>query len=188
MKSAKVTLFAVIILLAVVGLFFLLDISWHIWTGDTNTNFRIAGERFKVVPFHTNDVLGVGIVEAETGQPLLVEWDYTNNSKDFSYFFHGTNIFNLSLFKGKPLTYSVGFHGPGKSSVWWWDLGRGTFIERNFFNTNGDFSKFEVWYNQTWHTAVTRNGKNGIIINGEWCQLALHTNAMWTIEAPTNAP
>jgi hypothetical protein len=186
MKTAKVILLAVVILLAALGLFFLVVIGWDIRTWNADTNFRVAAKQFKVVPFHTNDVWGIGIVETKTGKPLWIEWDYTNNSKEFSYFFHGTNIFNLSLFKGKPLTYSVGFHGPGKSSVWWWDLARGTFIERNFFNTNGDFSKNEVWYDNTWHTVVIRDRKWGIVINGKWQQLTLPTNAMWTVEMTTN--
>jgi hypothetical protein len=47
------------------------------------------------------------------------------------------------------------------------------------------FSRLEV-ADQAWHTVDRRNEKDGIIINGLWYQLALHRNAMWTIETPTN--
>ncbi len=113
-------------------LLLLANLGWMSWNVYQNGHISTAGKRFKIEVLHTNDMSGTGIIEAKTGNPVWIEWDYTNNSRDFSYFYHGTNIFNLSDFKGKPLLYSVGFHGPGKSSVWWWDIGRGTFIERNF--------------------------------------------------------
>jgi hypothetical protein len=169
------------ILLVLCATLLVVDISCRIWV------WHQFASHFKLEIYHTNDVSSVGIAEAKTGKLLWVEWDYPDKSKEFSYFYSGTNIFNLNVWPGRPLTYSVGFHGPGKSSVWWWDLARGTFVERNFFDTNGDFSKFEVWYHHTWHTAVRRDGKSGIIINGQWRQLALPTNSMWTIEGtPTN--
>ena len=164
-------------------LLLLVNLGWISWNWHYNADIRVAAKQFKIEVLHTNNISGVGIVEAKTGKPLWIEWDYTTNGEEFSYFFHGTNIFNLNLWKGKPLAYDVGFHGLGKSSVWWWDLGRGTFIQRNFFNTNGDFSKAEVWYNEAWHTVDRRNEHNGVIINGQWHQLAFDTNGMWTIEA-----
>lgn len=187
MRTLKAILFLILILLAAVGLFFM-SVTWFVWPRAARRNLDIAGREFEVLPFHTNGVSGVGIVEAKTGEPLWIEWDYGGDSKEFSYFYNGTNVFNLSDFKGKPLFYSVGFHGPGKSSVWWWDIGRGTFIERNFFGTNGDFSKLEVWYNGAWRTGVKQNGRMGIVISGRWHQLSLPTNAMWTIEKSTDAP
>ncbi len=115
-------------------------------------------------------------------------WTFGDNSHEICYFFNGTNIFNLHLWKGRPPAYDVGFHGPGKSSVWWWSLGRETFIIRNFFNTNGELSKHEVLYNQAWHTGVEQEEKIGIVINGQWRQLSLHTNAMWAVKPDADMP
>jgi hypothetical protein len=166
----------------------LINLGWMSWNARQNTELRATIKQFKVAVLHTNNISGVGIMDAKTGKPLWIKWAFGDNYHQICYYFNGTNILNLHVWKGRPLCYDVGFYGPGKSSVWWWDLGRGTFIERNFFNTNGDLSKREVWYNQAWHTVNVRNGKGGIVINGQWHQLSLPTNSMWTIEAPTNAP
>jgi hypothetical protein len=90
----------------------------------------------------------------------------------------------LFLKEGRRPAYNVVFYGPGKSQVQWWDLGRGTFMTRGFYDTNGDFPKQEDWYDNTWYPVDRTNGNNGIIINGQWRQLAFDTNGMWTIEAP----
>ncbi len=155
------------------------DISCRVWVCHQ------FASRFTLAIVHTNGVSSVGIAEAKTGKLLLVEWDYADKSKEFSYFYRGTNIFNLNVWPGRPLTYSVGFHGPGKSSVWWWDLARGTFIERNYFDTNGDFAKNEIWYDNSWHTVVRQDKRWGIILDGKWQQLALPTNSVWTIKGAT---
>lgn len=169
-------------------LLLLVTLAWMSWNLYQNTDRSAAAKQFKVVVLHTNDMSGVSIMDAKTDKPLWIDWTFGDNSHEICYFFNGTNIFNLHLWKGRPPAYDVGFHGPGKSSVWWWSLGRETFIIRNFFNTNGELSKHEVLYNQAWHTVDTRNEKGGIVINGQWHQLSLPTNGgMWTIEQTTNA-
>jgi len=100
------------ILLAIVALLVLADLSWHVWIWDVNADYRAAAKQVKVVGFHTNDLDGVGIVEAKTGKPLWVEWhdSHGKTPDEVSYFFHGTNVLNLYLREGKPPAYEVVFH------------------------------------------------------------------------------
>ncbi len=178
MKTAKV------ILLAVVGLLLLADVSWRIWTWNANADIRVFAKQFKLETFHTNDVSAVGIADAKTGKLLLMDWDYGDGLKpgELSYFSDGTNILNVYFRKDKPTVYRFIFHGPDKSETWWFDrLGKNSFEERVFYNTNGDFSRFDVWYKNAWQTVDKRNGTNGLVIDGQWCQLAVDTNRDWMI-------
>jgi hypothetical protein len=69
--------------------------------------------------------------------------------------------------------------------VWWLNEGgASSFTERISYDTNGDRSSFEIWYDNAWVPVDRRNDHNGIIINGQWHQLAFDTNGLWTIEAP----
>jgi hypothetical protein len=182
MKTAKV------ILLAVVGLLLFADVSWRIWTWKANVAYRAATRRIQLIDYHTNNVEGVGILEAKTGKLLWIEW-FDNGEKipsEVSSYFDGANVFNLFPKENETLRYEAIFHGLGKSQTSWHDLGRGLFMDRFFWDTNGVFSKMEIWYDNTWHTVDRRNERNGILINGQWCQLAFDTNRMWTIETKTN--
>ncbi len=60
--------------------------------------------------------------------------------------------------------------------------------ERIFYDTNGDFSKHEIWYNQSWQTIDRRNETNGIVINGQWFCLKFDTNGAWTIDSTNSQP
>jgi hypothetical protein len=99
-----------------------------------------------------------------------------------NYFFHGKDVFDITLSSNRSPRYSVYFREPDKSVTWWLDRGgSGSFTERIFYDTNGDFSRHEVWYDQTWSPVDRRSEKNGIGINRQWHQLAFDTNGMWTI-------
>jgi len=174
-------------LLIFVGLLLVTDLSWRVWTWNANADLRATSKLFKVEILNTNNILGIGIADAKTGKPLWIQWNDSHGKPDaISYFLHGINVLNLHLKGDKPPAYDVIFYGPGRSQTWWWDLGRGTFMTRTFYNTNGDFSTQEIWYDQTWHTVDRRNGCNGIVINGQWRGIGFDTNGMWTTEINTN--
>jgi hypothetical protein len=105
------------------------------------------------------------------------------------FFFEGKDVFDIHTKEGQHPKFGVYFRGPGKSATWWMDdEGSGSFTDRIYYNTNGNFYKREIWYNQAWHTVERRDKKNGIVVNGQWHQLGFDTNRLWTIEAPTNMP
>jgi len=172
------------------GLLLFANLGCMCWSWFYNASLRSAAKEFKFVNYYTNDVACIGIEEAKTGKPLLINWDFGDGEKpgEVSYFFHGTNVLNIYLKKGRPPQHRFIFHGPGKSEMWWMDRGNGSFTERIYYDTNGDFSKHEVWYNQTWYPVDRRNEHNGIIVDEQWHQLGFDMNGMWTIEAPTKAP
>lgn len=172
--------------------FFLLliaNVIWMSWNLSGDRNLRSTVKQLKMAEFQTNGVPGVGIVDTKTGKPLWIEWVYDDGSKDFSCFLDGTNIFDLDVWKGRPLKYYVGFHGPGKSATWWVAQGgNGSFTERIFYDTNGHISKDEVRSNQAWHAIDRQNGTNDIVLNRQRHQLGVDTNGMLTTDALTNAP
>jgi hypothetical protein len=156
------------------------------WSFSNHSEFRAAGKQFKIEVLHTNGASGVGVFESKSERPIWVEWDFNNDAEAVqeSYFFQGRDVFDVTLHSNRPPKYSVYFYGPGKSATWWIDdRGSGSFTDRIYYDTNGDFSRREVWYNQTWHAVNRQNGKNGVIIDGEWHQLSLDTNGIWTTEA-----
>jgi hypothetical protein len=105
------------------------------------------------------------------------------NSKMETYYFRGKDVFDIALSSNRPPKYGVYFYGPGKSSTTWLDRrGIGSFTERIFYDTNGDFSKHEVCVDNTWQPVVRRNGKNGLVIDGRWHQLVFDANGALTIE------
>ncbi len=159
------------------------------WNSSRHPEFRAADKQFKMYVLHTNGVSGVGIFERKTEQPLWVEWDFNNDGKadQENYYFQGKDVFDVTLSSNHPPKFSVYFRGPGKSATWWIDDGgNGSFTERIYYNTNGNFYRREVWYNEAWQVVDRRNEKNGIVINGAWRRLHLDTNGMWTTE--TSAP
>jgi hypothetical protein len=193
MKTAKV------ILLAVVGLLLLADISWRIWAWNSNAEIRAFSKEFKIEILHTNDVSpwpylsgdvsAIGIIDVKTGKPIWVRWNPNDaDGKDIeNYYFQGQSLFSIYHTNNSPLIYNVYFRGPGKSFTWWRNSGGAdTFTTRVFYDINGDLSKHEAWYDQSWQTVDRREGKNGIIISGQWTQLAFDTNGMWTTEIKTN--
>lgn len=177
----------------ILGLLLLIDCFWYGFAWYTrwyeNANLRSAAKQIRVVAIHTNDLDGVEIMDIKSSQPLWVEWrsDHDKEPVAISYFFHGKDVFNVHLKEGRVPRYEVHFYGPQKSVTWWTDRGgSGSFTERIFYDTNGDFSRHEVWYDQAWHTAERRNEHDGIVVEGQWRQLAFDTNGMWTTETSAN--
>jgi len=195
------------ILLIVVGLLLLADISerslfWLHYHSSLSKDFSnatasltntITGNPLLVMVGHSNSVDGAidGIVirKDKTSELLWTESDFDHDGKpdEASYFFHGTNMFNLFLMEGHPPEYGVIFYGTEKSKVTWLDKGSGSFIERIFDDTNGVFSRVEVWYNETWRPIENRNGNRVIVINGQSLRLTL-TNGVWTSVSTNNQP
>jgi hypothetical protein len=173
------------ILLVICVALVLADDSSRIWAGLDYAGDRAFVRQFKVEALHTNDTSTIGVFYANTERPLWTE-SALGHGKMESYYFRGKDVFDITLSSNRPPKYSVYFRGLGKSETWWLDRsGNGSFTERIFYDTNGDFAKHEIWYKESWQTVDRRNGKNGILMNGQWHQLALDTNG-WTIETVTN--
>jgi hypothetical protein len=158
--------------------------SWNLYK---NTDLRAATKRFRVELIHTNNISGTGIFERGTELPIWTEWDIKNTEKpnQESFYFQGKDVFDITLKSNRPPVFSVYFRGAGKSVTWWLNAGGAEFFsERIYYDTNGDFSREEIWYENSWHPVDRLNAHNGIVINGQWHQLTFDTNGMWTIEAP----
>src|SRR5665213_56515 len=170
-------------------LLLLAHLSWIFWNLYGHTTLRVAIKQFKFEEVHTNDMSGIGLFTAKTGQPIWTRFNENGEPFIENYFFRGKDVFDVTLKSNRPPVFNVYFRGLSNSVTRWLNAGGGdTFTERIFYDTNGRFLSNEVWYNQAWHTVDRRNNKNGIIINEQWHQLAFDTNGMWTIEAPTNMP
>jgi hypothetical protein len=162
------------------------DVCWHVWAWHYYAESRAVLKRFKVEYLHTNDMSGIGIYDAKSGQPIWTEFDFNHdgNPDSESYYFQGQDVFDIVLSSNRPPKYSVYFRGPGKSVTWWLDhQGIGSFTDRIFYDTNDVPAKHEVWYNNRWQLIDRRDEKNGLVIDGQWHQLALDTNRAWTVEA-----
>jgi hypothetical protein len=176
------------ILLVVVSLLLLTDICWRIWVWHNFANYRTFANKFKLEILNTNDTSGVGIFYANTEVPLYTEFNYKNdgNSSMESYYFRGKDVFDITLNSNQPPKYGVYFRGLDKSVTWWIARSGTNFDDRVFYDTNGNFSKRQILYNDTWQTIDKRDGKGGIIIDGRWHQLKFFTNGIWAIETVAN--
>jgi hypothetical protein len=174
------------ILLVVIALLVLADVSWRVWAWRHYAAGRAVLAHFKVEYTHTNDWSGIGIFDAKTSKPVWVRWDigHDGNSSIESSYFQGHDVLDVTTTSNGPPKYSVFFGGPGKSVTWWLDrLGSGSFTERIFYDTNGVPAKHEVWYDNAWQLVDRRDGTNGLVIDGQWHQLAIDTNRTWTTKA-----
>jgi len=168
-------------------LLLLVNLGWMSWNSSRHPGLRAAGKQFKIEVLHTNSASGVGIFESKTEQPLWVEWDFNGDGKpdQETYFFRGKEVCDIVLSSNRPPKISIYFRGPGKSVTWWIDdQGIGSFTDRIYYNTNGNFYKREVWYNEAWQPVERQDGKNGIIVNRQWHKLTFDTNGVWTIATP----
>jgi hypothetical protein len=170
-------------------LFLIIDCVWHafVWYPRWRENAisRFVAKQIRVVAIHTNDLSGIEIMDVNSGKPLWIEWGSEDNGQPstVSYYYQGKNVFNVILSDRCIPRYEVNFYGKGKSVTWWTDRGgSGSFTERIFYDTNGDLSGHEIWYDHAWHTLIKQNGKNGIVVDGKWIQPTIGTNGMWTIE------
>jgi hypothetical protein len=163
----------------------LANLGWMSWNLYQHAVVYSAIKQFKLELVRTNDMSGVGLFETKSNQPIWMRLSKNNRPVGENHFFQGKDVFDVFLSSNSSPKYSVFFHGPGKSVTWWLDdAGKGSFTERLYYNTNGDFYKREVWYNQGWYIVDRRNGTNGVVVDGAWRQVHLDTNGMWTIEAP----
>lgn len=192
MNERRRTPFRVIILVALL----LLNFGWTSLNLYRSSRLRVAdAEHFEIKVLHTNSVSpwpylvgdpsAVGLVDVKSGKPIWAKWlfDYGESGDIEDYYFQGKHVFDMYSTNNRPWIYNVYFHGPGKSITWWRNRGGAdTFTERTFYDTNGDLSKDQVWYSNTWYTVDVQNGANGVIINGQWRELAFDTNGMWAIE------
>ncbi|MDB6067585.1 MAG: putative transposase OrfB [Pedosphaera sp.] len=166
MKSSKrIPPWALILILLLLA-----NMGWMWWNWSRHSELVAAIKRFKIEVLKTNEMSGVGIFERSTGKPLWAEWDFNGHGKpdQENYFFQGRNVFDVTLSSNHPPVFSVYFYGPGKSSTWWLNSkGAGTFTDRIFYDTNGDLSRREVWFDQAWFAIDRRSEKNGIL-KGEY--------------------
>jgi hypothetical protein len=192
MKTAKV------ILLAVVGLLLLADISLRIRDHSSFSNSTasitnsIFGGPLSVMLVHSNSVDAawdtIVMQKDKSWQPLWAEWDFGHGGRSISYFFQGKIVLNIhTATDQKPGYEFVSRNGEGETQVHWWDRkDSGIFTEKISYNTNGDLSKYEVWYDEAWHIVDRRNGTNGIVINGQWLHLKFDTNGIPMMDTKTN--
>jgi hypothetical protein len=165
------------------------DVGWRVWVWHYYAGYRALATQFRLESLHTNDASGIGIFYAKTEQPLWVKWDFLDAKKSTleTYYFQGHDVFDVSSSSNHPPRYSATIIGAGKSQVWWLDRGgSGSFTERVFYDTNAILSKQEVWYDNKCQLVDRRNGKNGIVISGQWRQLAFDTTGGWITSFPTN--
>jgi len=161
------------------------NLGWMSWNVYQHASLRNAVKQFRFEVLQTNEMSGVGLFDVKTAQPVWTRFSEEGRPVIENYFFRGKEVFDITLKSNRPAIYNVYFYGPGRSVTWWLNAGGSdTFTERIFYNTEGDFSRNEVWYNQAWHRVDRRNGGNGIIVDGQWHQLGFDTNGMWTIKAP----
>jgi hypothetical protein len=151
--------------------------GWQIWVVRSSGGARY----FKVATFETNGLSGVGIADTRYKQWVWVKWNQRPEKE--SFYFRGEPVLDVWSTSNRPPVYGVYFHGRDKEMTMWQNRGGGssTFAERSFYDTNGDLSLDEVLYKQEWHPVERRDGKNGIILDGRWCQLGFDTNGMWTL-------
>ncbi|HEY4416952.1 MAG TPA: hypothetical protein VGO57_14780 [Verrucomicrobiae bacterium] len=158
------------------------NLACLIWGRHYPVDFNSVNKHFKFDTFYTNGATGYVIQDAKTGKSLLINWDFGDGEQpgEVSYFFAGTNILNVYLKNNRAPRYRFIFHGLEKSEIWWLNEGgASSFTERVTYNTNGDRSNFEIWYENGWYPVDRRNGHNGIIINGQWRPLAFDANGMY---------
>ena len=176
MRTFKLTLLIGVFLLV------LADIGWRVWMWHSEAPYRA---QFKFDSLYTNGASVFAIHDARTDKLLLMTYDTADGEKpgELSYFLQGTNVLNIYLKKDKPPRYRFIFHGLGKSEIWWMNLGGElSFTERISYDTNGDRSDFEAWYAEAWHQVDRRDGHNGVVVDGQWHQLAFDANGAWTID------
>lgn len=182
MKAAKTVPWWVFLISLVV----LVDASLRIRAWHRSIGYRAAAKKLKVASFQTNGVAGVGVIELDSGKPLWIKWEGTPSKQ--SYYFQGQHVLDVWSASNRPPAYGLYFHGPGKSGTCWLNRdGAATFTERAHYDTNGSLSSDEIWYDESWQVVDRRNGRNGIIVNGEWRQLRFDTNGMWTTTIPDGA-
>jgi hypothetical protein len=172
-------------------LLLLANLGWMLWNLHQHAEdvaIRASYKNFKIEVLRTNNWSGIGLVEAKTEQPIWIEWSVDGKPVMENYYFEGRDVFDVALSSNRLPRYSVYFHEPDKSVTWWLDRGgNGSFTERIFYNTNGNFYKHEVWYDQSWQTVEKRNETNGIVINSQWFRLKkFDTNGAWTIDSTNN--
>jgi hypothetical protein len=178
MRRSEGTLLSTIVILLL-----LTNLSWMSWNVYQHAARRDVSRQFRLEVLHTNDMSGIGLFEAKTDQPIWTQFSENGEPVIENHFFRGKDVFDITLRTNHPAVYNVYFRGVGKSVKWWLNAGGSdTFTERIFYDTNGEFFRSEVWYDQEWQPVDRRDGKNGIIVSGQWHQLAFDTNGMWMIK------
>ena len=167
----------------VLGLLLVANLGWISWNRHHYAGILDATRQFRVQVLHTNDLDGIGLFDAKTCEPLWTRYSSKGQRVVENYYFQGRDVFDVTLITNRPPVYYAFFYGAGKSFTWWLNAGGAdTFTQRMFYDTNGHPAGNEVWYDRTWNPVDRRDGKNGIIVDGRWRQLAFDTNGMWTVD------
>jgi hypothetical protein len=167
----------------ILGTLLVANLGWISWNVRQHAGLVNAGKQFRVEVLHTNDMDGIGLFDAKTREPLWTRYSLKGQRVVENHYFQGRDVFDVTLISNRPPVYYAFFYGPGKSFTWWLNAGGAdTFTQRMFYDANGDPSGSEVWYNRAWNPVDRRDGKNGIIVAGQWRRLGFDTNGMWTID------
>jgi hypothetical protein len=157
------------------------------WNVAQHAKDRAVGRRFTIQAVRTNGSEGVVIVDRASRRPvwsdfLLPDKQAQATNEMVSFWFDGRDVMDINLGPGRPPRRGVMFYDTdGKMKTMWADRGgNGTFDERVFY---GDQAREEVWFNDSWHTVIRRDGKRGAILNGKWCEIG-RVSGVWSLLQP----
>ncbi len=173
-KSIPVWAAILIVLLAA-------NLVWVFWRLKNYSTVSEDVEQFKLEVVRTNELSGIGLFVAKTGEPIWTKLSEGGRPIVEKHFFDGKNVFDVQFRSNRPPVFSAYFYGEGKSVTWWTDRGgSGSFTERIHYDKGGNLSRHEVWFDRSWIPMDRRDGKNGVVVNGEWQRITLDTNGLWS--------
>jgi hypothetical protein len=138
--------------------------------------------RFEV--YTERDETGKGKVwairERGSNKPIWSEADLDEDGKPDvqTSYYRGKPVFEMYL-SAVPEKRSLSYYGEdGKQKLLLADRrGDGNFSDRVIYGA--DKPRMEIWYNAEWTPIEDRQGRRGIILNGQWHHVRF-TNGVWT--------
>lgn len=161
-----------------------IDVVFRAWSWHGERDCRALAKKLKVAAVQTNGADGIGVVDATTGRPLWVQWNFGmgGNPDCTSFYFEGREVLTILNRPGHRPEYEVlVYDEDGRLEVRWRDRGgHGLFPERTRFNMDGSHQA-EVWYENRWQEVDIRDQRYGLTIEGMWRRLTF-TNGVWRLQ------
>ena len=168
---------------AILIVLFAANLVWMSWRLYEYGAFSEDVRQLKIEAVRTDELSGIGLFVAKTREPIWTKVREHGRPIVEKHFFGGKNVLDINLRSNRPPVFSVYFYGQGKSVTWWTDRGgSGSFTEKIHYDTNGILSRHEAWLDRSWILMDRRNGKNGVVINGEWRRIKFDTNGLWGVD------